>query len=73
MPNALALLSPLDRKRIVRDYLSKLNDPTLLLICKLYSMGKSDKEVCKALRLPADTLSTLKKVIADGILEVMRG
>lgn len=70
-PHALQLLSPIDRQRIVQRYLDNITDKTRLLICKLYSLGKSDREVQSALHLSPDELKRHKSVIAQGILDTM--
>ena len=73
MPDALSLLTPSDRRNIVREYLAQLNDETLLIVCKLYTLGRTDDDVCKALRIKPAMLADIKKTIGDGILKVMRG
>lgn len=73
MTNALSLLPPEDRRDLVRSYIERLNDRTLLLICKLYSIGKTDRDVRDALRLTTETLASLKQTIAGGILAHMKG
>ena len=73
MTNALSLLPSEDRRDLVRSYIEQLNDRTLLLICKLYSLGKTDRDVCDALHLTPDTLASLKQTIAEGILAHMQG
>nr|DAQ58227.1 MAG TPA: RNA polymerase sigma factor [Caudoviricetes sp.] len=70
-PHALQLFSPIDRQRIVQRYLDNITDKTRLLICKLYSLGKTDREVQSALHLSPAELERQKSVIAQGILDTM--
>lgn len=73
MPTALIILSTADRKRIVHKYLASLNDKRLLLVCKLFSLGRSDADVCQILKIDSLELTLIKRVIANGILAIMKG
>ena len=57
------------RCRIVRDYLDRLDDDTLRLVCYMFTQGYTDWQIRRQLRLSRPKFREIRAEIAQGLLD----